>query len=218
MAGVTLPMLRRQVMNRISANVADSYLTADVLDAFINEAVQQFCSESDWPWLQVLSTFQTVTFQTNYPIVGITSPNWYRIHSLIDTLTGITLELRQIQELDELNFPINNVAQPSVQYSIFDDTIVLGPAPMDARTIQIRWYQREPILIGDLDQLLMPSTANWTTGIVEYASYLALRMSREDVRAESAYTAYTRWVARTKDEKLRFHDSIRIRVREGSLL
>lgn len=218
MAGITLPMLRRKVQQRISAQVADSYLTSDVLDEFINEAVQQFSSEADWPWLEVVSTFQTVPNQVNYPISAILAPNWYKIHAIMDTITGQTLELRQIQEIDEENFPVNQMTQPSQQYGIFAETLVLGPPPMDARTLQIRWYQKEATLYGDLDTLLMPSTADWQAGVAEYASYLALRQQREDTRAESAYTAYTRWLTRTKDEKLRFHGSIRIRVREGSLL
>lgn len=216
---VTLASLRPKVRRRISAQVADSYLTTDVIDDYINEAVQQFCSEADWPWLETTSTFPCVANQTVYSINAILgTTEWYRIHSLIDPITGLDLELRQIQEVDKLNFPVGQQAMASQVYGIFGDQLYIAPPPVDNRSVQVRWYQREPALVGDNDTLLMPDTANWTTGIIEYTAYLCLRQLREDARAESAYTAYTRWVARAKDEKWRNHSSIRIRIREGSLL
>lgn len=218
MAGLTLPYLRQRVMARISANTADSQLTTDVVDGFINEAVQQVVSEADWPWLGQKTNFSGVVGQTDYPLSTLLGNTWYRIHSIFDTLTGNLLEIRAVQEMDRLNFPIGATQGNATQYAIFGDNLILGPAPMDTRTLTVRWYQREPLLVGDLDQLLMPSTANWQTGIIEYAAYLCLRMVREDTRAESAYTAYTRWLARTRDEKLRWHESIRVRVRPGAMI
>lgn len=218
MAGITLPFLRSKIRNRISATTADTVLTSDVIDDFINEAVQQVVSEIDWPWLQVKTPFNGIVGQTDYSLVTLLGPNWYRVHSIFDTLSGNLLELRAVQEMDRLNFPVGATQGNATQYSVFGDNLVLGPAPMDTRQLVIRWYQREPLLIGDTDQLLMPSTANWHVGIIEYAAYLCLRMVREDTRAESAYTAYTRWLARTRDEKLRWHESIRVRVRPGSMI
>ena len=43
MAGITLPYLRPQIKARISAPNADTYLTDDIIDNYINEAVQQVC-------------------------------------------------------------------------------------------------------------------------------------------------------------------------------
>lgn len=218
MAGITLPLLRSKVLTRISANAADSYLTSDILDALINEAVQQVVSEADWPWLGTKTSFNGVVGQTDYVLSTILGPTWYRVHSIYDTVTGNLLDIRAVQEMDRLNFPVGATQGNATQYSIFGDILVLGPAPMDTRLLTVRWYQREPLLVGDNDVLIMPNTANWYTGIVEYAAYLALRSVREDTRAESAYTAYTRWIARVRDEKLRWHESIRVRVRPGSMI
>ncbi|MGH7743916.1 MAG: hypothetical protein ACREQ5_03735 [Candidatus Dormibacteria bacterium] len=206
------------ILSRMSAVMADSYLTSSVLDAFINEAVQQVVSEVDLPWLQTTTPFLSVVGQTNYTLSSIATSEWYRVHSLFDSLTGTLLELRTIQEVDRLNYPVGVVNGDPFQYAIFGDQLILAPAPMDIRTFMLHWYQREPVLVGDNDQLLMPGNANWHIGVVEYATYLALRSVREDARAESAYEAYTRWLARTKDEKIRFHESIRIRVRPGNMI
>lgn len=207
------------VQKRISAIAADSYLTTDVIDDFINEAVQQVNSEEDWPWLAVTTSFPTVVNQFSYSLTSIAGATWYRVHSVFDTVRGQGLEIRTIQEIDDLNYPASATSGSSpYNYTVFGDNLVLGPTPQDVRSLLLHWYQREPLLVGDLDQLLMPGNANWHYGIAEYAAYLCLKMVREDTRAEAAYAAYGRWLVRIRDEKQRTHSSLRVRVRPGGML
>lgn len=209
---VTLGNLRPRVIHRISAHDADTALTPEILDEFINEAVQQFVDEADWPWLFTTVTFNTVVGQSRY-VLNTIAPNWYRTHSLFDGTDGSRLELRTIQELDRIVYP----GVPRI-YTDYGDELVIKPTPNDVRSETLHYVMREPNLVGDNDVLLMPSNANWEKGVIEYAAYLSLRFLREDVRAESAFEAYTRWIKRTRDNKLRWREPLRVRVREGNMI
>lgn len=302
MAGVTLGSLRPKVQHRVSAHDADTILTPEILDEFINEAVQQVNSEVDWPWLQQTFPLQTIIGQPAYnlsalipasstrvdnatvtngsatvidatityadqgrPVSGTGIPantfvglislatggtapgsftlsssaisnvpvpatasatsitialnppagtgGWYRVYSVFDTTDGSRLELRTIQELDRIVYS----GVPRI-YTVYGDQLWLKPIPQDVRTEVLHFMVREPLLVGDNDALLMPAGSNWEKGIIEYAAYLALRFVREDVRSESAYTAYDRWLKRTRDESIRWKEPLRVRVREGNMI
>lgn len=210
---VTLGTLRPKVQHRISAHDADTYLTPDVLDEFINEATQQFCAEADWPWLYATTAVPMVVGTSAYTLSTVLGATWMKVQSVFDGQDGSRLELRTIQELDRVIYQ----GVPRI-YTIEADQLIVKPIPQDTRNETVHWVQSEPLLVGDNDALLMPSNQNWEKGIIEYAAYLALRSVREDVRAESAFTAYDRWLKRTRDNKLRWKEPLRVRVREGGMI
>lgn len=209
---VTLAALRPKLLHKVSGHDADTLYTPEVQDEFLNEAIQQVNSEVEWPWLQATTTIAMVVGQSAYSLNTLI-PNWARIHSVFDPFDGSRLELRTIQELDRIIYS----GVPRI-YTVFGDQLIVKPIPQDTRNETVHYTFREPLLVGDNDALNMPNNQNWDKGVIEYAAYISLRFLREDVRAESAYTAYTRWVTRIRDEKIRWREPLRVRVREGNMI
>lgn len=203
----TLPILRPRVQRRISAHSADTQLTSDVIDDFVNVAATQVSLEEDWPYL-----FQTTTFSTAVDTTTYTPPaDWRKTHTLTDVLTGDHLELRTIQELDTIVFS----GDPRI-YTIYEDEINLKPIPNSVRTIRHRYVRKENELTGDNSELLMPDGVGFEEGLIEYAAFLALRFVREDARAEQARKAYELWLDRARNNRLRTREPMRIQVRPDS--
>lgn len=210
----TLNNLRPRVQDRVSAHSQDSLLTPDKIDDFVKIAITQVSNEADWPWLFTDVTFSTIVGQTAYGNAeGALPSDWQETDSVIDTTDGTVLTQRSIQELDTVIYN----GTPRI-YAVYEDKLQLKPAPSDVRVMRHRYIRSEKNPTGDNESLYMPDSIGMDEGIVEYASHLALRFTREDVRAAAALQTYDRWLKRMLKNRMRSREPKRVRVRPGSMI
>lgn len=206
---MNLSQLRSSVLSRMGLTSGDPLFTSPVLTELVNEAVHVIETEEDWPWLEAITTHSTTAGTQTLTV----PTDWLRTRNLWiadnDPLvnTGFT-DLRA-------RFDATTRAQPT-HYSLTADAIYLGPTPDATYTVNHHYIKREPDLTSDTDSPLMP--ASFHAAIVEHATYLGLRRSREEGRASVALDAYQGWLRRMIDNRRRSSQSMRVRVRSGSWL
>lgn len=203
---MNLSALRTSVLNRVGGVSGDVMYASSVLTELINEAVHAIEVEYDWPWLEAVTTHtttagtQTLTVPTDWLR---TRSLWIANYDPMQTLGFADLRTQ---------FDVSNQAQPEC-FAIAADTIYLGPVPDAAYTVNHLYVKREPDLSSDTDSPLMP--ASFHAAIVEHATYLALRRTREEARAAVALDAYQGWLRRMVDNRRRSTAPMRVRVRPG---
>lgn len=207
MASVTLATLRSRVYTRASALTTDTGLLSTVVDGFINEALRQVTAEQDWFWLETSTTFTTVANDNRYDV----PTNYMRTEGIVFEDDGTPLAL--VPKLDVYRY--TGAGRPVV-YSLEGGEIVLGPTPDGAYTLRHLYVFSEPELTADGQAALVPD--EFSTGVVEYATYLCLRFLRQEDRAGEAYDAYGKWLRRARDNRIRTREPMRIRVRPGNLI
>lgn len=206
---MNLSQLRQSVLSRMGLTSADALFTSTVLTELVNEAVHAIETENDWPWLEAITTHSTTagTQTLTVPTDWLRTRNLWITDNGPLTNTGFT-DLRA-------RFEASVQGQPAM-YSVTADTIYLGPTPDAVYTVNHHYIKREPDLTSDTDSPLMP--ASFHPAIVEHATYLGLRRSREEGRASVALDAYQGWLRRMVDNRRRSSQSMRVRVRSGGWL
>lgn len=203
----TLDQLETRVRDRMAAHLSDTFLTDARVDAQINVALQQICSEHDWPWLQAEppATITTVAGTASYAVPA----DYLRTVALTSATTGETLSRRPLREIRRTI----NQGTPSV-FTIYGNKVHLRAIPSGVFTITHDYIKIEPALANGSDVALIPDLYN--EGVVEFSAYLLFRATREETKAQEALTAYKAWVARTQDNINQSLSTIRISVRPGS--
>ena len=191
----------------------DGLLTASAVNGFLTRAVHVVEQESDWPWLETQETL-TTTASVGTLTPGSVGLNWLRTRWLEDQY-GKNMEWYSHAELDD-RFTNTQTGFPKF-FSVYGDLIHLRPIPDGVYTIT-HFYQRvEADLVNDSDTPLLPAT--YHTALVDYASYLGFRASRETERANLSFQNYQELLKQMKQRAKRRVDLPgKVRVRPGSWL
>lgn len=206
MADGDLTDLLARVLNRGSFNSADTGLTSTVHTAHINAALKQISNERDWPWLFTTATINTVAGTATYA-----HPTGYvRTDSIFEPATGIILQERQIEELDQYT-----ASDRPLLWCSYGTNIVLGPKPDDVYALTHRYVRVEPLLTTGSDLPLIPNA--FDEGVVEWATYLGQTFTRQFDKAQEAAARYNAWLKTTLDNVRRGRRPLRVQVRPGAV-
>lgn len=209
---MTLTQLRDAVRVRLGVPASDNFFTDATLTDLINEAVQTYSVEFDWPWLEATTTFATVANQEGYAVPA----DWVRTQVLTPPddypLRYISLnELRQRNEVGGLFS-----AQFPDSYTVAQDQIKLSPIPQSVRTYTHDYIKAEPTLSGASDTPLCPAQFQYI--IVAKACALGYMRQNEMERAMGWERQYDKWLMRMRDNRKRTTAFTQIRVRPGSMI
>lgn len=199
-----LSTIRTNVLDRLGVPSGDALFTTAVLNRAINAALDEIGAEHDWPWLEASETINTVAGTKTY------TPNaaWVRTREL-KLADDYPLEWVTMIQLDTL-YPVTEQDRPSV-FAIEQGQLYIGPTPDGVYVLTHRYVKAEPDLSADGDTPLMP--AQFHNAIVELATYIALKRSRDDVRGAAALDAYARWLSKMHRFRRRHTGPSRIKSR-----
>lgn len=145
--GLTRLQLLDRVRNRLSVTSDDAILTQTVLYECINDGIQAFADERNWPWLEAVGTVSLTAGTASYALPA----DFIRIH--VADIDGA--ELEYVQYSDFLRDRFTNSRQPR-KFTIVGGTIHVSPTPDTAYTLNL-WYQRAERALGnDTDETYAP--------------------------------------------------------------
>ena len=203
-----LSTMRTAVRTRLGSPATDGFFSDAQLNDLINEGLQAYATEHDWPWLEATETLTTSAGSAALSPSG----TWTRTKGLI--IDGYdALEMVSLAELRGVPTTIRGV--PRV-YCIEQEAILLRPVPNAAYSVTHDYYKVEPELVGDANQPLLPSQFRYA--IIEYATYLAHLRAGQPGPAQAALSAYSQWIQRMRDNRRRSTSTIKVRVRPGGAL
>lgn len=208
MADLQLSTMRTAVRTRLGVPATDGFFTDAQVTDIINEALQIFATEYDWPWLKTQENIATVAGTGSYtPTSG-----WYRTKALTINNEN-SMQKRSLQEIREFNTDETGI--PEV-YCEDAGTLLLRPVPDQVYTVVHDYYKFEPELVDDADVPLVPAQYRWA--IVELACHIAHLRQGDETRAERSLAAYGLWISKILDNRRRTSPPTRVRVRPGHQL
>lgn len=202
---MNLEQLRDASRRRLGVPSADAFFTDPILDDLVNESLQVLSMEEDWPWLQVATTFATVSGTRGYtPPAG-----WNRTKALgIDGYDA--LQWRSLQEIREVPTATTGVPQ---YYTVFAEQVLLAPIPNGVYTILHDYVKIEPDLTLATDTPLIPT--QFHHAVVAYVAHLAHLRAGDAQMASAALADYQGWLSRMRNHRRRSSAPLRVRVRPG---
>lgn len=191
------------VYNRLGVPSGDALLTSTIVGAAVNEALQEVNSEEDWPWFNATETIATVAGTAAYAL----NASWLRTRS-VKISDDFPLERYSEEELSDL-YPFATSTNRPQGYAIEGGQLLVGPVPNGVYSLQHRYVKFEGTLSG-VQTPLMP--AQFHSAIVELATHITLKRSRESLRAQESLANYQRWLSKIKKYRRRFTGPGRIRT------
>lgn len=205
----TLDELRVLVKDRGQIADDDFHLTPQRLTRIVNAALRKVSLTEDWPWLYAESQIATVAGTNTYSAPS----DFNRVYSIHHNDNGDQLQRRGVRYVE--SFDTNARGRPSV-YAIKDDEIIVAPTPDSAYTLNLTYVRFEPKLASDTSVPLIPD--GYMDGVIEWGAYLANRAVNNSERAEESRRAFREWLTDARDNVNRGQESLRIRVRSGSMI
>lgn len=202
-----LATMQTALLTRLGNPATDGFFTSAQTVDLINEALQAYATEQDWPWLQATETLTTVAGSA----AGLTpAAGWTRTKSLV--IDGSNpLEMLSLGELRSV--PTSVRGQPT-RYCIEVEKVLLRPVPDAVYSVTHDYFTAEPALVSGTDAPLLPE--RWRYCIVEFATYLAhLRQGRTN-EAQAALAGYAGWLSRMRDQRRRSTSTLKVKVRPGT--
>lgn len=204
--------MRDAVRVRLGVPATDNFFTDLILTDLVNEALQIYASEYDWPWLSASTSFSSVAGQESY-----TPPaDWVRTQILTpsDDYPLRLISLNELRQRNEVGGLFN--AQFPDSYAISQDSILLSPIPQSGKSYTHDYYRAEPFLVNDGDEPLIPD--QWVYCVVAKACSLGYMRQNDMERALGWERQYDKWLARMRDNRRRSTAFLSPRVRPGSML
>ena len=196
--------LREQVYVRTGFDSQDAMVTAPVVNAALQDALNYITISHDWPWLEVSETL-TCTIGVGFVTPGTA---WLRTKSL--TVADGT----QMFMIAMADFDLLGAAEGTPeQYAIFGGKFFIWPTPTAATTISHRFIRTETELSDDISEPILPDS--FQAAIIELASSYVLARVRDEDRAAVARSRYKDWEQKMDDNRRRYSQPPRIRVRPG---
>jgi hypothetical protein len=207
MAALTFATMLTAVRTRLGNPSTDGFYTDAQIGDLVNEALQVYTTEADWPWLQATTTFPTVAGTATYsPPAG-----WMKTRLL--TIDGYdSMRERSLAEIREVAVAVTG--QPD-WWALENELINLRPVPNAVYTVIHDYYKIEPELSSTAEPL-MPAQFRWA--LVEYACYLAKLRAGYVQEAQAFKSVYEQWIQKMADHRRRTTGTRKIRVRPGSAL
>lgn len=209
---MNLEQMQDAVRLRMGVPVADSFVADPVLIDLINEAVQVYAMEEDWPWLEETVTFNSVANQEAYD----TPADWVRT-AVVTPDSDYPLRYISINETRQRNEVggLSNGLYPD-SYTIQRDKILLSPIPQAVRSYTHDYIKAETTLVSPTDVPFLPT--QWRYMIVCKAVALAYMRDNNMERALSWERQYDKWLTRMRDNRKRTTAFTQVRVRPGSMI
>lgn len=179
--------LRQAVRDRIGVPSADGVLTDDVLNRFIERALQRFAAAHDWWWLEA-----TVGSSTSSATIAL-SLDFQRIINVTMTDRNVVLKRASIDTIDMLDAATGDPCY----YAQVGTDIIVAPAPDSSQPYQIRYLRSEITMNDDVTDARTPDV--FIDPVIELAASLALRQVSQSGRADEAMNAYERMTANLID-------------------
>lgn len=223
---MNLGQLRDATYANLGTDPNDGLLTPKSINGFLNRALHKVEQESDWPWLETQETLVLTTGVDSYT-PGSTSPAgtvWLRTRFMLDDTERVVEWQTRMQTGDrwrKIDSHVANQGQSTVgkpiEFSIYADQIIFRPIPDNTYYYNHLFQQAEKDLVLDTDTPIIPAT--YHNGIIEFASYLAFRSTRESERANLSFQGYNEELKKMKERaKRRIDLPGKVRVRPNSWL
>ena len=180
----------------------DARFPEGTLDRIVNRAIQRISAIHDWPWLQTSETINTVASTQAYtPTAG-----W----SKTIRLRYKNRDLVEYQPRDAIKYQ-NDTGTP-VGFFIEEEQIHFVPIPDGAYTIEHVYLRREPQLVADDDEPLIPE--RYMDFVVWHAVMLcASRIHDMDLYSRAREEA-RQWETRIRDDVRRSTGTLKVQARD----
>lgn len=199
-----LAQLRRSVNSRLGTPVTDQFQTSDVIDEYINVAIQTIEQEARWPWQEAV---QSVTINDTTGEFAVLA-DWKATRSVIADQRQVIM----VSPIDVLMSPLNDAGTPQIG-AVIDRVMKLRPMPTVGMVLQHIYYRTPILLFDDEDEAQMPN--EYTPAIIAKACEL-LSVREDDRAAASAHAGeYNEWVARMRRDMRRTTGPVLPRQRPG---
>ena len=199
-----LAQLRRSVRSRMASPVNDQFLTEDVVDEYINVAIQTIEQEARWPWQEIADTVHITDETGDFTVRA----DWKATRTIIAGRHQVQI----VSPIDVLTYPTTSTGPPQIA-AVVDRTVKMRPKPGIGEQLIHVYYRTPTPLVDDEDTAQMPT--EYTPAII--AKACELLSVREDDRAAAAAHAgeYNEWMVRMRRDARRTTGPIVPRVREG---
>lgn len=201
-----LIQLRKAVRNRLGLPSTDTFQTDEVIDAAINEAIQEIETEHRWPWTERMESWTTTDDSGDMPV----PTGWTATKAL--GVAGDT-QIRFISNVDLIQYDADDIGHPNV-FGLVNDTFKFRPRPAAGVEIQHVYYVGSTLLVGDGDEPTMPT--DYSPVIIAKACELLLDRAGETTRSAKQGTAYAAGISKMRKQVRRTTQPTRTRVRPGS--
>lgn len=208
-----LQQLREKVRNRAGIATGDNFVTPQVIDDAINQAIFQIDAEGRWPWLEATQLVPLVAGQSSYSLPA----DFDSTRSvLLNTVGQASVALYEVASSVALAQNTASTGQP-VAFAISQGSIILLPTPdSSAYSLTHLYYRTSTELVDDADEPLIHD--QYHPAVVAAAA--ALVATREEQRSikEAADLDVAQWVRRMRGALRQSTGPVVPRVRPGGWL
>ncbi len=209
-----LQQLREKVRNRAGIATGDQFITPQVIDDAINQAVFQIDAEYRWPWLEATQTVTLVADQVKYALPS----DFDATRSiLLNTANQASVVLYEVSSTVALAQDTASTGQP-VGFAISQGFIVLIPTP-DAGgpyTLTHLYYRMSAELVADSDEPLIHDQYHPAV-VAAAASLIAAREEQRSIK-EACDLDVAQWIRRMRGAIRQSTGPVVPRVRPGGWL
>jgi hypothetical protein len=209
---VILLQLREKVRLRVGSPSGDQFITNDVLDDAINQAVMQIDAEYFWPWLEKTQTITTVSGTDTYSLPTDFRASRSLVIQASDGGKTIMYNVAPAQALAKVS---TDIGLPQ-GYAISGSSLILLPTPGASYAITHLYYRMSPMLTAEQDSPLIPD--QWHPAIIAAAASVVA--SREELRGQkdAADADVAQWIRRMRNALRRSTGPVVPRVRSNGWL
>jgi hypothetical protein len=204
-----LIQLREKVRNRAGVASGDQFITPQVIDDAINQALFQIDAEYHWPWLEETATVNLVVGQASYAL-----PADHRTTRTVMYQAPNQRAVALYEVAPATVYTTSSSAQGAPEgYALNGDQLVLVPAPAVAGTLLHLYYRTTLELVNDLDAPLIPDQYHPAV-VAAAAGQLAMREEMRGIK-EACDADVAMWVRRMRGALRRSTGPVVPRVRPG---
>jgi hypothetical protein len=209
---MNLEQMRNAVRTRLGTPASDSFSTDQALTDILNEALQAYSVEYDWPWLEATTTITTVANTETYSV----PTDWARTQVITPT-SDYPLRLISLNEARQRNQVggLLGALYPDA-YTIARELVMLSPIPQSALVYKHDYIKVEPVLVGNTDTPVIPT--QFVYSVIAKACALASLRGGDHQSALGWDAQYSQWLVRMRDNRRRSTAFPSIRVRPGSMI
>lgn len=180
----TLTNMRTSVRQRLGVPSTDSFYTDTILTGLINEALNWYAGQWDWPWLEKSETISCADADSDYSLAS----DYQSTIAVIDS-TGTPLVEKPF---DELLFMTDAKSANPHFYTVYNATLHVRPVPNGSFNLTHYYRAAETALSGDSDTPAMPD--QWLGAVYEYAAGLGFQAAGNLTDAGEKFKTANAWI------------------------
>lgn len=188
-----LSQLREKVRNRAGIASGDQYLTPQIIDDAINQAICQIDAEYRWPWLEATQTVALVAGQDTYVLPADFRATRTIMLNSVGRASVILFEVSPGSALAQS--PANQ--GPPMGFAVDQNDLIVTPTPDNGvYTLTHLYYRTTAELIADSDEPLIPDMYHPAI-VAAAASLIAMREELRGIK-ESCDKDVADWIRRMR--------------------